>query len=1098
MPRFVFLIFALTVLLAPDAARAQSPYVPGQPWASPIATDVTATNYLIDADGSGTLDPGEPVHPIPNAVLTQITARNDFLTPSRKYVYVFGTAVSGCTGPRVYIYKIPATSGQPLIPVIEGECFPDGIAQHQFFDYTPFPDVAFAAIVGDGDFITGDQDIFWVEMSSGTTGYTNNVVFNGVGQITFEPGGRAAFVQHDLGDFDNLSDYAVIELCQDDFATGSNGGATLLQLGPGVADASSVINGSNLDIEVTLNGSPVTQFAIDDCQTLPPDVGACCLQDGSCLDNITELSCESAVVMGTWQGANSTCAAVNCPPPPGPVLSISAAGPSTAPVAQPIVYTLNYSNTGTGPATNVFVNCPLPSGSALVSATNGGFLSGSLVRWSLGTLSPGSGSVSFTVTVACGTPNISVTGYSVVATEATVFGSNTVATSIPQPSTDPITVAITSVDDNGGQLLNNETITHTIDLTNAVAELRENITMSFWAGDVAQFDSVIDAAGGALTGTNFLTWTGDIPASSTISIVLRTRIPECRNQNSTVDGLNRGNAFNLRNNCNAVVGTATPPAQFTLGPVPMTVSLDFPTLTVTSAGFIGPTTLVRKGMTFPAQVTITNNYATVQTGVVVNVPIPTDLNPVGNPPFVGSPPAGTTYDAGTQTIGWTGDLQPQQSVVIDFQVEYPATGPCSSFVSVNGSFGNCANAVNANANVLALPETLSTEHVLGLTPFNGLFRHEVGGSSTLEEYLCASFEIFWGLAGGANGDIWILGVPTVRFNPDTLNIEIYGDDYFRSNMNINNLYDAAVDEATGDVYLAGSEFAAPFNYGRIRRWNPGTGAIDVVFDDTPAPATPTYSAFRQIVLGTDGHLAATSNVGGIVRIDTANFATVQVYDDPAFPGYWGIAMANDGDYLVSAFTFGTGTPRPLAKVDRATGVHTTVVADLNTVTPSNDPFYGMTVTSGDELYLGPQFGAVQRLDLNALTAVGPLFGYTQHVDMVTISGGTSTSVSDDGSTSDSPSSKPTKVELVENVPNPFNPRTTLRFGLPASGHVRLTVHDIRGRLVKTVVDDVLDAGRHDRVWAGQDDDGQSVASGVYFVRLLSLGKARVQKIALTK
>lgn len=69
-------------------------------------------------------------------------------------------------------------------------------------------------------------------------------------------------------------------------------------------------------------------------------------------------------------------------------------------------------------------------------------------------------------------------------------------------------------------------------------------------------------------------------------------------------------------------------------------------------------------------------------------------------------------------------------------------------------------------------------------------------------------------------------------------------------------------------------------------------------------------------------------------------------------------------------------------------------------------------------------------------------------------------------------------------PNPFNPRTTLRFDLARSGRVALEVHDLRGRRVRTLDLGTASAGVHDVVWDGRDDEQRDLASGVYLVRLV--------------
>jgi hypothetical protein len=83
-------------------------------------------------------------------------------------------------------------------------------------------------------------------------------------------------------------------------------------------------------------------------------------------------------------------------------------------------------------------------------------------------------------------------------------------------------------------------------------------------------------------------------------------------------------------------------------------------------------------------------------------------------------------------------------------------------------------------------------------------------------------------------------------------------------------------------------------------------------------------------------------------------------------------------------------------------------------------------------------------------------------------------------------------------PNPFNPSTTLAFELARSGHTRLAIHDMRGRLVKTLVNGSLSDGAHEQVWDGRNDAGRKVESGVYFVRLTAGAEHTMMKVMLLK
>jgi subtilisin family serine protease len=84
-------------------------------------------------------------------------------------------------------------------------------------------------------------------------------------------------------------------------------------------------------------------------------------------------------------------------------------------------------------------------------------------------------------------------------------------------------------------------------------------------------------------------------------------------------------------------------------------------------------------------------------------------------------------------------------------------------------------------------------------------------------------------------------------------------------------------------------------------------------------------------------------------------------------------------------------------------------------------------------------------------------------------------------------------------PNPFNPRTTLRFSLEAAAPVTLEIHDLAGRLVRRLVGGSLAAGEHEVVWNGLDEAGKGVASGQYLARLRTDGRAAVtRKLTLVR
>ncbi len=88
---------------------------------------------------------------------------------------------------------------------------------------------------------------------------------------------------------------------------------------------------------------------------------------------------------------------------------------------------------------------------------------------------------------------------------------------------------------------------------------------------------------------------------------------------------------------------------------------------------------------------------------------------------------------------------------------------------------------------------------------------------------------------------------------------------------------------------------------------------------------------------------------------------------------------------------------------------------------------------------------------------------------------------------------PSQIQLAQNFPNPFNAGTTLRYDLPQSGQVTLTVYDIAGRSVATLVNEVQTRGRHQASWAGE-----GVGSGVYLYRLRQGNLAVTRKLVILK
>ena len=84
------------------------------------------------------------------------------------------------------------------------------------------------------------------------------------------------------------------------------------------------------------------------------------------------------------------------------------------------------------------------------------------------------------------------------------------------------------------------------------------------------------------------------------------------------------------------------------------------------------------------------------------------------------------------------------------------------------------------------------------------------------------------------------------------------------------------------------------------------------------------------------------------------------------------------------------------------------------------------------------------------------------------------------------------------LPNPFNPSTTIRYTVASGGPVDITVYDVSGRRIRSLVNGHAPAGTHEVRWDGRDDDGRPVASGIYLYRFGSTGFTETRKLVLLK
>lgn len=88
--------------------------------------------------------------------------------------------------------------------------------------------------------------------------------------------------------------------------------------------------------------------------------------------------------------------------------------------------------------------------------------------------------------------------------------------------------------------------------------------------------------------------------------------------------------------------------------------------------------------------------------------------------------------------------------------------------------------------------------------------------------------------------------------------------------------------------------------------------------------------------------------------------------------------------------------------------------------------------------------------------------------------------------------------LQQNVPNPFNPVTAIKFSVPVKKAVSLVIYNVKGQAVKTLLNSEISAGAHSLIWDGKDDQNAAVGSGVYYYRLKTGNTELTKKMVLLK
>ena len=93
---------------------------------------------------------------------------------------------------------------------------------------------------------------------------------------------------------------------------------------------------------------------------------------------------------------------------------------------------------------------------------------------------------------------------------------------------------------------------------------------------------------------------------------------------------------------------------------------------------------------------------------------------------------------------------------------------------------------------------------------------------------------------------------------------------------------------------------------------------------------------------------------------------------------------------------------------------------------------------------------------------------------------------------------PISFALHQNYPNPFNPVTTLRYNFPENGLVNITIYDMLGRQVKTLINQIQDVGYRSVIWDATNDYGKPVSAGIYLYQIQAGEYISTKKMVLLK
>ena len=365
-----------------------------------------------------------------------------------------------------------------------------------------------------------------------------------------------------------------------------------------------------------------------------------------------------------------------------------------------------------------------------------------------------------------------------------------------------------------------------------------------------------------------------------------------------------------------------------------------------------------------------------------------------------------------------------------------------------------------NVGLVQAEQTSTIEHAIGGNPmqfnnhFPGSFDVECGADVLVDgnfdnKTLGGGDKAIVNVANGAtltitgnliNDGVWNVGADCGMIQ--AAHILLFGTAAWNGGADLNVIGGGVIEAQNFDCAIVDIAWADPGEEDSAGRLNLADGAIHIV----PSPVAGIESSIEQTCY----------NEGGGVNLDGAEAPVGTIGELRIFPGPFPARLVDDRD--------NTGQGVPEVSYVRNLILEPGVTLDLNggtiyygSVSPADpyDPGSGVTII-GD--------GVLAQIETTAVAE--------------TAASGA--------------------LELHGASPNPFNPRTSIRFATASSGAVKLAIYDVSGRIVRVLIDESLAAGEHGVDWDGGDDAGRGAKSGVYFYSVESGGEKRSGRVTLLK